>query len=131
MIWQLTFYKAPDAPRPDGFEVGYFRSLDEIEAVKTHYMAEVPGFHDTPWGSWEITGHAVDVPESGLLWQACGWNWDSESNECDLLQSPLFAEKADAEACLATFANRYERDVLEIIDVRVGQRLWASGFEAE
>ena len=131
MIWQLTFYKTPDAPRPDGFEVGYFLSLDEAEAVKAHYMAEVPGFRDNPWGSWEIAGHAIDAPEGGVLWQAYGWNWDSESNECDLLHSPLYPDKADAEACLAAFAARYERDAMEVSSILVGHRCWAGGFEAE
>ncbi|MBQ2953185.1 MAG: hypothetical protein IJE07_06470 [Clostridia bacterium] len=131
MIWQLTFYKDPDAPRPDGFEVGYFATLDDAEAAKAHYTANVPGFRDNPWGSWEIAGHAVDAPESGVIWQACGWNWDCGSNECDLLNSPLFASRDEADACLAEFAARYERDVLEVCRIRVGQRMWAQGFDAE
>lgn len=131
MLWELNFYKTPDSPHSEQFTVGYFVSLDEVEAVKAHYMSRVPGFRDTPWGSWEIIGHAVDIPGDGILWQVYGWNWSPDCNECDRLQSPLFADRTAADSCLAEFTAHYQRDVLEMGRIVVNERMWAQGFDSE
>lgn len=130
MIWQLTFYKTPDADRVDGFEVGYFDSLDKVEAVKAAYAA-LPGFRDNPQGTWELTGHAVDVPADGVVWRVCGYNWTEDGDERDLIDSPVFADRKAAEACLAELNARYRREHLDIGRIRVNQRLWAEGFTAD
>lgn len=128
MLWQLTFFKTPGAGRTDGFDVGYFDSLDEAEAVRAGYMASLPGFRDNPEGTWELTGHAVSAPADGIVWRVCGFNWAEDGTERDLLYSPVFTDKDAAEACLAALQERYQRDHLGISRIQVNQRWWAEGF---
>lgn len=130
MLWQLTFYKTADAARTESFEVGYFTSLDTVEAVKAEYAA-LPGFRDFPEGTWEVVGHAADVPPDGLLWQVVGYNWSEDGDERDLLCSPVFADRAAAEGCRAELAARYERESMEIVRIEVDRRWWAKGFDSE
>lgn len=129
MIWQLIFHKTPDAPRVDCFEVGYFRSLDEVEAVKAAY-AGLPGFRDALQGTWELVGHAADAPADGVLWRATGFNWSEEGDERDLICSPLFADSADAEAFLTDVQARCPRDHFALDPIRIDRRCWAEGFGA-
>lgn len=131
MLWQLTFYSAPDAPRVNCFEVGYFDSLDEIEAIKKEYMTRVPGFRDHPDGTWELTGHALDVPADSILWQVIGYNRSETGDERDLLISPLFADKTAAETCRAELSARYAREELCIVPIQVNRRWWTEGFDQE
>ena len=130
MLWQMTFYKAPDAARVDGFEAGYFSSLAETEAVRADY-AGLPGFRDCPEGTWEIIGHAIEVPADGIVWRIVGYNWSSGGDERDLLCSPVFADRAAAEDCLRMLQDAYARESLQIAAIRVGQRQWAEGFDAD
>lgn len=130
MIWQLTFYKTPDAGRVDGFDVGYFDSLDKVEDVKAAY-ATLPGFRDNPEGTWELTGHAVIVPADGVVWRVCGYNYSADGDERDLIHSPVFTDRDAAVACLAELNARYRREHLDIGRIRVNQRLWAEGFTAD
>lgn len=131
MIWQLTFYKTTGASHVDGFEAGYFDSLDEVEAVRAEYMASIPGFRDNPQGSWELIGHAVSAPADGIVWRICGYNWSEDGDERDLLYSPVFADRDAAEACLAALKARCPREHLDISRIRVNQRWWAEGFTAK
>lgn len=80
---------------------------------------------------WELIGHTVSVPADGIVWRVCGYNWSPDSDERDLLYSPVFADRAAAEACLAGLKARYHRDHLEIGRIRVNQRQWTEGFTAE
>lgn len=130
MLWQLTFYKTPDASRTGGFEVGFFDTLGEVEAVKAAYTA-LPGFRDNPEGTWELIGHAVDAPEDGVVWRVCGWNWSEDGDERDLIDSPVFVDRAAAESCYAELALRYARECLEISPICVNRRCWAEGFTSE
>lgn len=131
MLWQLTFYKIPDACRMDGFSVGYFDTLAEVESLKATYTATLPGFRDHPEGTWDIIGHAVDVPPDGVVWQVIGYNWSADSDERDLIFSPLFADRAAAEACLSELAARHEREHLKITAIHVNRRWWTEGFDSE
>lgn len=101
MLWQLTFLKTPDAPRIDGFEVGYFSDLAQVGAVKADYAA-LPGFNRTPDG-----------------------------DECDLIESPVFPDKAAASACLQTLSARYQRAHMTLERIDVNRRWWADGFTPE
>ncbi|MBQ7849729.1 MAG: hypothetical protein IJ343_08430 [Clostridia bacterium] len=130
MIWQLTFYKSPEAARADCFQVGFFDSLDEVESVKAHYTSNVPGFRDCPDGTWELTGHPIDRPPDGLLWQVIGYNWSEDGDERDLICSPVFADRAAAERCRTELAARYERESMEIVRIEVDRRWWAEGFDS-
>lgn len=131
MIWQLMFYKTADASHADGFDVGYFDSLDEVEAVKAAYMASLPGFRDNPEGTWELIGHAVNAPADGIVWRICGYNWSEDGDERDLLYSPVFADRAAAEACLAALKACCQRERLDINRIQVNQRWWAEGFSED
>lgn len=130
MLWQLTFYKTTDAARTESFEVGYFTSLDAVEAVKADYAA-LPGFRDFPEGTWELIGHAVDAPTDGVVWQVIGYNWSEDGDERDLICSPVFADRAAAERCRTELAARFERESMELVRIEVGQRWWSEGFESE
>ena len=130
MLWQLTFYKKPDAPRVDGFGVGCFSSLDEVRAVQADYAA-LPGFRDNPQGTWALTGHAVDLPADGIVWQVVGYNWSADGDERDLLYSPIFADRADAETCLSELDAHCKREHLEIMRIEVNRRWFAEGFDSE
>ena len=130
MIWQLIFYKAPDASAVDGFEVGFFDSLDEAAAVKADYAA-LPGFRDAPEGTWTLVGHAVSGPADGLVWRVVGHSWSEAGDERDVIMSPVFADRADADACLAALSSRCPRDMLEVTRIRINQRLWPEGFDSQ
>lgn len=129
MLWQLTFYKTPDACRADGFDVGYFDTLDEVETVKAE-CAALPGFRDCPGGTWDVVGHAVDAPADGVVWRVTGYNWSEDGDERDLIDSPVFASKEVAEACLRELSARYQREHMEIAAIHVGRRWWTEGFDS-
>lgn len=46
MIWQLTFFMTPGAGRTDGFDIGYFDSLDEAEDGTERDLLCSPVFAD-------------------------------------------------------------------------------------
>lgn len=131
MLWELIFYKTPDAAHVDCFRVGYFTSLEKVETVKTQYTECLPGFRDHPDGTWELIGHAVAVEGNACFWQAIGYSWSENMDERDLLWSPIFPDRHQAEECLAALQAMYQRDDWVINCIKPDAPLWKEGFTSE
>ena len=127
-LYSLTLYDDLDSHR-EGFFIGIFDSYDAAESTAKMYLSEVAGFNDYPC-KYEIKSKSViggaDAPETvSMIW---GWNLTDDSDEVDIWESDLYADKNDADAALDVIMQEVNRREWCINTYQIGECGWRDGF---
>ena len=115
--------------RREGFHIGLFASLEEAQAVSLRYRREVMGFNRP-----DITEEITEVPLLGTSELPCcvyrwqGYDVDDELDECNMVESPCYADESAAQASLANAKRDISRQVWVLNRYVIGQCDWAAGF---
>ncbi len=132
MLYQLTIIdlELSDNMHREAFSIGLFESREEAERIACFYLTHVRGFCDYPCvyeiNEKECSGQKVE--ENSEVFMAVGWNTDENLDEVDIIESPCFISRIQANTILERMKEQYDRSEWTVQCRKVGQAGWSEGF---
>ena len=115
----------------EDFCIGIFRTEKQAEETARFYLKNVRGFCDFPC-TYRIVGkELIDHPNhmmSDIVWTVQGWNQNENLDETDIIESPCFVTKEQADAELQVMKKQYQRMEWTVNRWKIGECNWREGF---